>query len=132
MSDIRSGRFSPDQHQHRLRPGLTVVDRTGVKIGRIRDLHRPDPLAVSDDGRRIGEAGNDIASMIPGWSVHTLPGLASPAAARMVREGYLQIVLHGPPPRRVCYAALTEVLEVDDDAVRLAVSIDDLPVSRAR
>ena len=129
MTDIRSGRFSPDPQQRRLRPGLTVVDRSGAKIGRIRDLHKPDPLAVSDDGRRIGEAG-DIAAMIPGWSVHTLPGLAGPAAARMVREGYLQIVLHGPPPRRVCYAALTEVLEIDDDAVRLAVTIDDLPIGR--
>ncbi|GAA1852211.1 hypothetical protein [Asanoa iriomotensis] len=131
MSDIRSGRYTSDQQPHRLRPGLTVVDRSGAKIGRVRDLHRPDPLAVADDGRRIGDMG-DVESMIPGWTRHSLPGVPGAMAARLVREGYVRIVLTGPPPRRTCYAALTDVADVDDDSVILTVGAADLPLEARR
>ncbi|MEV4620727.1 hypothetical protein AB0J74_18700 [Asanoa sp. NPDC049573] len=103
-----------------------MVDRLGVAVGRIRRLHRPDPLAVADDGRRIGQA-SDIVAMLPGWSVHTLPEVSPAAAARLVREGYLEIVVRGRGPVRQRYAALTDITEVEDEVVRLAFCVDELP-----
>ena len=129
--NIRNGRLDPGRRQQRLRPGLPVVDRTGATVGRIRRLHRPDPLAVADDGRRIGQA-SDIAAMLPGWSRHSLPWLPGPTAARLVRDGYLVIDCGGPSPVELRYAALTDVAAVDDDAVHLAVGADDLPCQARR
>lgn len=122
---IHIGRFDHDLRSRRLRPGMPVVDSFGATIGRIRHLHHPDPLAIADDGRRIGQAG-DIAAMLPGWCVHTLPRLPGATAARLIREGYLKIV-GGLPPARVRYAALTDVASYDDQSVQLAVGTDDLP-----
>ncbi|GIF76069.1 hypothetical protein [Asanoa siamensis] len=115
----------------RIRPGLLVVDRTGTRIGRVREMHSPDPLAVSDDGRRIGDIG-DIEAMLPGWTRHALPGVPGTAAARLVREGYLRIARGGPPPTRLCYAALTDVADVHEETVELSVVLDDLPTATTR
>lgn len=124
--NIRTGRLDVGRGLGRLRPGLLVVDCVGATVGRIRRLHRPDPLAIADDGRRIGQAG-DIAAMLPGWSLHTLPGLPGATAARLVREGYLQIVASGPGPAQHRYAALADIAATDDETVHLAVRIDELP-----
>jgi hypothetical protein len=122
---IRDGRLGPGQRQ-RPRPGLLVVDCAGQAVGRARDVHAPDPLAVADDGRRIGEAG-DIEAMLPGWSRHALPGLPGPAAARLVREGYVRIVCPGPRPAGHCYAALTDIADVYEETIYLSVAFEDLP-----
>lgn len=121
----RNGLPGPGRRR-RFRLGLLVVDRAGEAVGRVRDVRGPDPLAVADDGRRIGEVG-DIEAMLPGWSRHALPGLPPPAAARLVREGYVQIVCPGPRPARLRYAALTEVADVREETVYLIVATEDLP-----
>jgi hypothetical protein len=102
-----------------------VVDCFGMKVGRIRHIHRPDALAVADDGRRVGQPG-DIAAMLPGWSVRILPALPGPTAARLVREGYLEVA-GGPPPTQLRYVAWTDVVLVHEESVHLAIGIDALP-----
>jgi hypothetical protein len=123
---IRNGQVDSGHSQHRLRTGLLVIDRTGATVGRIRRVHRADPLAVADDGRRIGQAG-DFAAMLPGWSAHSLPWLPGATAARLVRDGYCVIGCGGPAPRQLRYAALTEIAAIGDETARLTVDADDLP-----
>jgi hypothetical protein len=105
---------------------MPVFDRSGVDVGRVLSIHRGDPLAVSDDGRRISDS-DDFSTMIPGWSVGRGPRVPAAAAAGLVRVGYLKIV-SGRSPRRTRYAALTDIGEVDADEIRLQVAVDALPI----
>ena len=112
-----------DQLLDRIRIGMPVLDRAGEPAGRVRRVRHPDPLAVSDDGRRIGEATDLVALM--GWSTRRDPRLPRESAARLIRAGYVEITDRSPTPRSR-YAALTDIASVDDE-VHLALSLADLP-----
>jgi hypothetical protein len=101
---------------------MQVFDRVGVELGRVGQVHRGDPLAVADDGRRIGQG--DLA--FPGWFVRRLPGMSPQSAARLTRSGYFSIVPTRQSGAR-WYAALTDVARVNDDnTVELAMCLDDI------
>ena len=105
---------------------MVVFDRHGTQVGRVWHIHPGDPLAVSNDGRRIG-APDDFGSVIPGWSVATEPRVPPLTAAMLLRTGYLELV-GGSAPRITRYVPLSEVAEVDEDQIHLAVGVDTLPV----
>ena len=70
--------------------GQTVYDRTGTAVGRIDQIRRADPLAMGDDGRMLGDAG-DLAAVLPGWYVRKLPHLPAQIASDLVHSGYIRI-----------------------------------------
>jgi len=108
--------------------GQTVYDRTGTAVGRIDQIRRADPLAMGDDGRMLGDAG-DLAAVLPGWYVRKLPHLPAQIASDLVHSGYIRIP-GGRVGPNVRYAALTDIADVDEDGVHLRVAAPDLPVER--
>jgi hypothetical protein len=106
--------------------GELVYDRAGTVVGRIDQVRRADPMAMGDDGRRLGEAG-DLATVLPGWYSRRLPHLPRGTAATLVNNGYLRI-RGGRLTPTVRYAALTDIADVDEDGVHLRVELVDLPV----
>ena len=109
----------------RLRFGQVVVDRSGVMVGRVDEVHAAQVLAVADDGREISDA-LDLNALVPGWFRRQLPLLEPQVAAGLVRDGYLRT--HLPPSGRpVRYVAFSTIAEITDQAVCLRCDLTDLP-----
>jgi hypothetical protein len=116
----------PRVTRHGLHVGLMVFDRSGQLLGRIDEVRRADPMAIADDGRRIGDLG-DLVALLPGRYVRQLPLLPPVVAARLIRDGYVRIFHHDG--RHFHYAGLPEVDEILDDGVHLRVSAADVAMT---
>jgi hypothetical protein len=103
-----------------------VFDRNGQPLGRIDEVRRADPMAIADDGRRIGDLG-DLVALLPGRYVRQIPLLPPVVAARLIRDGYVRICHHDG--RHYQYARLPEVEEILDDGVYLRVNAADVPMT---
>lgn len=121
MSDAHGAGVAP-------RVGMLVFDREGAVLGRIDQVRPPDPLAVADDGRRIGEPGDLAALLLPGYYLRRLPLLPPQVAADLVRSGYMRTYRRGDG-QRFRYPALSDVDSVVDDGVHLRVDAVDVAVA---
>ena len=119
--------MDPEAITSRLHLGQQVLDRDGVLVGRVAELKAPDPLALSDVGRRVGIVGDDIAGVLGGARVRSLPTIPPAEATSFVRAGYIKVEAHGGLEKRV--AALPDIDVVDDDGVHLAVPAEELPIT---
>lgn len=126
--------------------GMKVVDAAGNDIGKVDDLKMGDPQAATDLGEYpdqtkwgLGIFGLGPSSSSPPAAAEDPDAVAGPgiypgephvpfpAAARLLREGYLKInggLFHGD-----YYAAASTIRGVSNDTVQLAVAKDQLPKS---
>jgi hypothetical protein len=110
------------------RVGMLVFDRAGVVLGRIDQVRPPDPLAVADDGRRVGEPGDLAALLLPGHYLRQLPLLHPQVAADLVRNGYIRTYRRGDG-QRFRYAALSDVDSVVEEGVHLRIDAADVALA---
>jgi hypothetical protein len=108
-----------------VREGMTVVDSTGEKVGKVEGLKMGDPGAVTEQGNELQDTGflGNIAEVFSGDERE--PDVAGPARARLLRSGYIKVD-GGFLIETDRYVPADRIASVSGDTVRLSVPKDQL------
>jgi hypothetical protein len=105
-------------------PGMTVLDSTGVEVGKVETVKMGDPEAVTTEGQDAGESEGVVRALADSI-FGAEPDVPGPLAARLLRLGYLKVDGKGLLEADR-YVARDEIAEVADNTVRLNVRKDQL------
>ena len=74
-----------------VREGMTVVDSTGEKVGKVEGLKMGDPEAVTGQGNELQDTGllGNIAQAFAGDERE--PDVPGPLRAQLLRSGYIKV-----------------------------------------
>ncbi|MGE3913662.1 MAG: hypothetical protein AB7K36_30210 [Chloroflexota bacterium] len=108
-----------------VREGMTVVDSTGEKVGKIEGLKMGDPGTATEMGNELQETGflGDIAEAFAGDERE--PDVPGPLRAQLLRSGYIKVdggFFFGTDR----YVTPDRIQAVRDDTVHLTVPKDQL------
>jgi hypothetical protein len=108
-----------------VREGMTVIDSTGEKVGKVERVKMGDPGAVTEQGNELQDRGllGDIADAIGGDERE--PDVPGPLRARLLRSGYIKVD-HGFLIETDRYVPADRIASVDGDTVHLRVPKDRL------
>ncbi len=111
----------PDQDEpmSRVVPGMTVVDSTGAEVGTVEAVKMGDPEAITTAGQEPSESLG-VVGALAGSIFGTEPDVPGPAAARLLRVGYVKVDGKGLLEADR-YVASDEIADVVDDTIRLTV-----------
>lgn len=109
-----------------VREGMTVVDSTGDKVGKVEGLKMGDPEAATEQGNELQDTGfiGDLANAVFGDERE--PDVPGPARARLLRSGYIKIDSPGFLIETDRYVPADMIASVDGDTVHLRVPKDQL------
>lgn len=108
-----------------VREGMTVVDSTGEKVGKVEGLKMGDPGTVTEAGNELRDTGllGDIAEAFVGDERE--PDVPGPVRARLLRSGYIKVD-GGFLIETDRYVPADRIASVSDDTVHLTVPKDQL------
>jgi hypothetical protein len=104
-----------------VREGMTVLDSTGKKLGKVEGLKMGDPQSATEQGNELQDTGflGNIAEAIGGDERE--PDVPGPARARLLRSGYIKVD-GGFLIETDRYVPADEIMSVDGDTVHLRVT----------
>jgi hypothetical protein len=108
-----------------VREGMTVVDSTGEKVGKVEGIKMGDPGTATEAGNELQDTGllGDVAEAFAGDERE--PDVPGPLRARLLRSGYIKVD-GGFLIETDRYVPADMVASVSDDTVRLKVPKDQL------
>jgi hypothetical protein len=108
-----------------VREGMTVVDSTGEKVGKVEGLKMGDPGAATEQGNELQDTGvlGSIAEAFAGDERE--PDVPGPARARLLRSGYIKVD-GGFLIETDRYVPADMIASVGDDTVHLKMPKDQL------
>ena len=108
-----------------VREGMTVVDSTGEKVGKVEGLKMGDPGAATEAGNELQDTGflGNVAEAVFGDERE--PDVPGPARARLLRSGYIKVD-GGFLIETDRYVTPDMISSVDGDTVRLRVPKEQL------
>jgi len=109
-----------------VREGMTVMDSTGDKVGKVEGLKMGDPEAATEQGNELQDTGilGGLANAVFGDERE--PDVPGPARARLLRSGYIKIDSPGFLFETDRYVPADMISSVDGDTVHLRVPKDQL------
>jgi hypothetical protein len=108
-----------------VREGMTVVDSTGDKVGKVEGLKMGDPEAATEQGNENQDTGllGNIAEAFVGDERE--PDVPGPARAQLLRSGYIKVD-GGFLIETDRYVPADMIASVNGDTVHLRVPKDQL------
>ena len=108
-----------------VREGMTVVDSTGEKVGKVEGLKMGDPEAVTEQGNELQNTGllGAVAGAFAGDERE--PDVPGPARARLLRSGYIKVD-GGFLIETDRYVPADRIASVQGDTVHLTLPKDQL------
>ena len=108
-----------------VREGMTVVDSTGEKVGKVEGLKMGDPEAATEKGNELQDTGlmGKLAEAFVGDERE--PDVPGPLRARLLRTGYIKVD-GGFLIETDRYVPADRIASVDGDTVHLRVPKDRL------
>jgi hypothetical protein len=108
-----------------VREGMTVVDSTGEKVGKVEGLKMGDPGAATEAGNELQDTGllGDIAEALVGDERE--PDVPGPLRARLLQSGYIKVD-GGFLIETDRYVPADRIASVGGDTVHLKVPKDQL------
>jgi hypothetical protein len=109
-----------------VREGMTVVDSTGEKVGKVEGLKMGDPESATEAGNELQDTGflGNVAQALTGDERE--PDVPGPARARLLRSGYIKVDSPGFLFETDRYVPADMIASVNGDTVHLRVPKDQL------
>ena len=109
-----------------VREGMTVMDSTGEKVGKVEGLKMGDPGAATEAGNELQDTGflGNVAEAVFGDERE--PDVPGPARARLLRSGYIKVDSPSFLIETDRYVPADMIASVSGDTVHLRVPKDQL------